>query len=87
MISGGSIYPFVWNVLLAARDKGYAGTITTLAVAQEPTLKEALGLEDYMALAAVVPLGKPVKQLTKLRRRPVEDIVKIGRFDGEPFKG
>ena len=87
VISGGSIYPFVWNVLLAARDKGYGGTITTLAVAQEPVLKEALGLANHMAIAAVVPLGRPVKQLTKLRRRPVEDIVKLERFDGAPFKG
>ena len=87
VISGGSIYPFVWNVLLAARDKGYGGTITTLAVAQEPVLKEALGLANHMAIAAVVPLGRPVKQLTKLRRRPVGDIVKLERFDGAPFKG
>ena len=87
VISGGSIYPFVWNVLLAARNKGLGGTITTLAVAQEPKLKAALGLPDYMAIAAIVPLGKPKKQLSKLRRRPVEDIVKMERFDGAPFKG
>ena len=36
MISGGSIYPFVWNVLLAAREAGYGGTITTLPAAEEP---------------------------------------------------
>ncbi len=35
VISGASIYPFVWNILLAARHEGYGGTITTLAVAQE----------------------------------------------------
>jgi nitroreductase len=86
VISGGSIYPFVWNALLAARNLGYGGTITTLAVAQEPKLKEALELPDYMAVAAIVPLGKPKKQLTKLRRRPVEDIVKMERFDGAPLK-
>jgi nitroreductase len=87
VISGGSIFPFVWNVLLAARDKGLGGTITTLAVAQEPKLQAALGLPDYMAVAAIVPLGKPKKQLSKLKRRPVEDIVKRERFDGAPFKG
>src|SRR5207247_8771120 len=36
VISGASIYPFAWNILLAARARGFAGTITTLAVAQEP---------------------------------------------------
>ena len=87
VISGGSIYPFVWNVLLAARNLGYGGTITTLAVAQEPELQKALGIPSHVAIAAVMPLGKPVKQLTKLRRRPVEDIVRRERFDGAPFKG
>lgn len=87
VISGGSIYPFVWNVLLAARNLGYGGTITTLAVAQEPELQKALGIPPHVAIAAVMPLGKPVKQLSKLRRRPVEDIVRLERFDGAPFKG
>ena len=47
VISGGSIYPFVWNALLAARNEGYGGTITTLAVAQEPKLQEALGVPPH----------------------------------------
>lgn len=87
VISGGSIYPFVWNALLAARNEGFGGTITTLAVAQEAKLQAALNLPSHVAVAAIVPLGKPVKQLSKLRRRPVEDIVRLERFDGAPFKG
>ena len=85
MISGASIYPFVWNVLMAARQAGFGGTITTLAVAQEPALKELLGVPDDFAVAAVVPLGKPVKQLTKLRREAVEEFVVRERFDGDAF--
>ena len=42
VISGGSVYPFVWNILLAARHEGYGGTITTLAVAEEPKLEQAV---------------------------------------------
>ena len=87
VISGGSIYPFVWNTLLAARSEGFGGTITTLGIAQEPALQKALNLPAHVAIAAIVPLGKPQKQLTKLRRRSVEDIVKLERFDGAPFKG
>ena len=87
VISGGSIYPFVWNALLAARNEGFGGTITTLAVAQEPKLQQALNIPSHVAIAAIVPLGKPAKQLSKLRRRPVEDIVRLERFDGAPFKG
>ncbi len=82
MISGASIYPFVWNVLLGARQAGFGGTITTLAVAMESDVQKLLNIPPEFAVAAVVPLGKPVKQLTKLRRRAVEDIVTIESFDG-----
>ncbi len=85
VVGGGSIYPFVWNVLMAARQAGFGGTITTLAVAQEPRIKELLNIPADFAVCAVVPLGRPVKQLTKLRRRPVAEIASRERFDGAPF--
>lgn len=44
VISGASIYPFVWNVLLGARQAGFGGTITTLAAAEEPKLQALLGI-------------------------------------------
>ena len=85
VISGASVYPLVWNILLAARNEGFGGTITTMAVAEEPAVKELLGIPDRYAVAAVVPLGKPVKQLTRLKRRPVAEFVTRERYDGEPF--
>lgn len=85
IISGGSIYPFVWNVLMAARQAGYGGTITTLACAQEQKMKDLLAIPEDFAVCAVVPLGKPVKQLTKLKRLPVEEIAMCERFDGAGF--
>jgi nitroreductase len=87
IISGASIYPFAWNILLAARARGYAGTITTLAVAQEPKLKELFGLPPHVAVAAVMPLGRPVKQLTKLKRKPVPEFAMRERWGGSPFGG
>tara|TARA_R110002167_G_scaffold75815_1_gene211530 strand:+ start:612 stop:1280 length:669 start_codon:yes stop_codon:yes gene_type:complete len=85
IISGASIYPFVWNVLLGARQAGFGGTITTLAIAQEPQIKSLLNIPDDHAVCAVVPLGKPIKQLTKLKRNSVEEIAIRERFDGAPF--
>jgi len=29
LVSGGSIYALAWNILLAARNEGYGGTMTT----------------------------------------------------------
>ena len=85
VVSGASIYPFVWNVLLAARQAGFGGTITTMAVAQEPHLQALLRIPQDHAVAALVPLGKPVKQLTRLTRRSVAEIATRERFDGPPF--
>ncbi len=85
MISGASIYPFVWNVLLGVRQAGFGGTITTLAAAMEPKVQALLNIPADFAVAAVVPLGKPVKQLTKLRRNSVEQIASRERFDGPVF--
>ena len=85
VISGGSVYPFVWSVLLMARNEGLGGTLTTIPIAEEPRLKEVLGLPDHFALAAFLPIGKPVKQLTKLKRSSVEEFTTIDRLDGESF--
>jgi nitroreductase len=85
VISGASIYPFVWNILLAARNEGFGGTITTMVVAEEPQVRELLGIPQSYAVAAVVPLGKPRRQLTKLKRHSVAEIATRERFDGAPF--
>jgi len=85
VISGASVYPFVWNVLLAARNEGYGGVPTTMAVAREPAVRTLLGIPDEYAVASVVPLGKPVHQPTKLKRKPLRDIATRERFDGPAF--
>jgi nitroreductase len=85
VISGASVYPFVWNVLLAARNEGFGGVPTTMAVAREPGVRELLNIPADYAVASVVPLGKPVHQATKLTRKPVQDFVTRERFDGAAF--
>jgi nitroreductase len=85
LVSGASIYPFVWNILLAARHEGLAGTMTTAAIGAEPRLQELLGLPAEFAVAAVIPLGRPVKQVKRLSRRPVSDFATLERYDGTPL--
>jgi len=85
VISGASIYPFAWNILLAARQEGYAGTITTLACSQEPKIQLLLGIPSHVAVAAVMPLGRPVKSLTKLKRKAVPDFAMLERWGGAPL--
>jgi nitroreductase len=86
VVSGASVYPLVWNILLAARNEGYGGTLTTMAVPEEAQIRDLLGIPDTHAVAALLPLGKPTRQLTKLRRRPVEEFTTRDRFDGPPFQ-
>ncbi len=82
LVSGGSIYPLAWNILLAARNEGYGGTMTTWGVAAEPAVQTLLNIPPDWAVAAIMPLGKPVKQLTRLKRKPVNEILFADRWDG-----
>ena len=86
LVGGASIYPFAWSILLAAHDAGLGGVFTTVAIRQEPELKELLGVPDPVVVAGVLALGYPATpRATKLRRNPVESFTTVDRYDGEPF--
>jgi nitroreductase len=85
IVGGASVYPLVWNILLAARNEGFGGNVTTMAIPEEPRVKALLAIPEQYAVAAVLPLGKPVKQVSKLTRRPVSELAVRERFDGPPF--
>ena len=82
VISGASVYPFVWSLLLAARNAGLGGALTTFLAGNEPEAQALLGLPSHVAVAAMVPLGYPTRQLSRLTRRPVESFATIDRYDG-----
>src|SRR5579871_1929803 len=84
-VGGASVYPFVWSMLLAARDEGLGGTITTMNVRREPQVRELLGAPSELALACVVALGYPVHQPTRLTRQPVTSFATVDRLDGPAF--
>ena len=86
VVSGASVYPFVWNLLLAARTEGYAGVLTTYLAPDEAEVRRLLHLPDAFALAAAVPLGRPKRTLRKLRRDPVESFTRLERWDEEPLR-
>jgi nitroreductase len=85
IVAGGSIYPFCHNVLLAARNEGLGGVLTTAIVREEPAARELLGIPEGFGLAGLIALGHPVKVITKLRRAAVEEFTTLDRFDGQPF--
>ncbi len=82
---GASIYPFCWNLLLAARSRGLGGVLTTFLARAEPAAAALLEMPATYAIAATIFIGHPVHQPTKLSRRPVDTFTTIGTFNGEPF--
>ena len=85
LAAGASVYPFAHNILLAAREEGLGGVLTTFLVRQEPAAQELLGLPKWMAITSMIALGVPEHQNSKLSRRPVSDFATVDRFDGPPL--
>jgi nitroreductase len=86
IVGGGSIYPFVHNIMLAARDNDCGGVMTTAICREEEAVRDLLGIPDPWAVASLVALGRPVKQPSRLTRKPVERITVVDRFDGPAFE-
>jgi nitroreductase len=84
---GASVYPFAWNLLLAARAEGLAGVITTMPIREEHAVKALFDAPDELALAAVIALGTPVKQVSKLTRASVEEFTTVDSLSGPRFSG
>jgi nitroreductase len=82
IVAGASIYPFCWSILLAAREHGLSGVLTTFLSRTEEEAGPIFGLPEHHGLAATIVLGRPEKEFTKLTRHPVEAFATIDRFDG-----
>jgi nitroreductase len=85
LTGGASVYPFCWSLLLAARERGLGGVMTTFLSRAEPLAAPLLGLPAGHALAATLFLGHPEHQPTRLRRAPVDTFATVDRFDGPAF--
>ena len=86
IVGGGSVYPFVHNILLGLRNEGLGAALTTLIIPAEAKVKEVLGIPDSHAIAALIGVGYAEGGLPlKLRRKAVEEFATQERFDGEPF--
>ena len=86
IVGGGSIYPFVQNILLAARNEGLGTLLATLVCRQEAELREIFKIPEMHAVACLVAMGRPRKVVTRLSRRPVEAFACRDTFDGPAFE-
>ena len=70
--AGGSIWPGVQNVLLAARALGLGAAPTTLGLNPRETVKEILNLPDNVEPVCLIPVGYPLGNFGPVSRLPVE---------------
>jgi nitroreductase len=82
---GASVYPFAWSLLLAGREEGLRGVMTTMVIGAEHEVRSLLGIPEEFAVAAMIALGYPTDEPKRLKRRAVDDFATVDRFDGTPF--
>ncbi|HEX3332970.1 MAG TPA: nitroreductase family protein [Acidimicrobiales bacterium] len=82
LVGGASIYPFVWSLLLAARTEGLGGVQTTVVIRRESDVRALFDIPETVAVAALVVLGRPVQQPSRLRRAPVDSFTWVDRYGG-----
>ncbi len=85
LVGGASIYPFVWNLLLAARAENLAGVMTTMVVRREAELRALFGIPERVVAAGLVVLGHPVAPARRLKRGAVSSFAWVDRYEGEPL--
>jgi len=85
--TGSSIYPAVWNAMLAARGEGVGTCLTTiLGVFESKRLFEVLGVptDKGWQAAAAVSCGYPLGRWGLADRAPVEQVSFRDQW-GEPL--
>ena len=75
---GGSIWPGVQNLLLAARALGLGAAPTTLGLIDQKAVADVLNLPETFGAFCLIPVGYPLGKFGAVTRKPVEEIM---RFD------
>ena len=76
-----SIYPAVWNFILALRSRGLGSCITTLHLYREREAAELLGIPDEYVQACLLPVAYFTgDDFRPAVRRPIEEITYFDRW-------
>ena len=84
--SGGSIFPAVWNAMLAARGEGVGAALTSALVFKNTEVLEVLGVPDGEGwnMSCCVTFGYPTGRWGVAERHPVEEVTFANRW-GTPL--
>lgn len=78
--AGGSIWPGVQNLLLAARALGLGATPTTFAVSDRAAAKRVLALPETIEPFCLIPVGYPLGNFGPVTRKPVTEVMRWDRW-------
>jgi nitroreductase len=81
---GGSTFPAVQNLTLAARALGLGSSIFNFPLSHRDELSEILNVPENNLIYCLLPIGYPTDSPGPVRRKPVRDVVFMERF-GEPW--
>jgi len=85
--TGGSIYPAVWNAMLAARGQGVGSCLTALLQFWHPAETfEILGVptDEGWVLSGTVSFGWPTGTWAIAERRPAHEVTYRNKWGGDP---
>ena len=79
--AGGSIWPAIQNLLLAARALGLGAAPTTLGLSDRKAAREVLGLPDDVEAFCLIPVGYPLGHFGPVTRVPVAETLHWDRWE------
>ena len=83
---GGSAFPAVQNLLLAARALGLGGSVFNFPLSHESELRALLSIPDNNQIYCLLPIGYPTDRHGPVGRKPVADVVYLDTFGARwPF--
>ena len=82
--TGGSIYPAMWNAMLAARAEGVGSSLTSALILKWAEAKEVIGVpDDSWNFAGCVMMGYPTGRWGVAPRTPAHEVASRNSWDGD----
>jgi nitroreductase len=75
-----SIYPAIQNLLLAARARGLAATMTTWHLFAESDVRKVLDIPSSVRTYALIPIGWPLGRFGPVTRRPPNEVIRLNQW-------
>jgi len=77
---GGSAFPAVQNLLLAARALGLGGSVFNFPLSHEAELRETLRIPENNQIYCLLPIGYPTDKQGPVGRKPVGEVAYLDTF-------